>query len=593
MTTDTELTRRLFLQLLGVGVPGAALTAAGCSRATEDDDNEFRTAAYFDVPPKASFNFLGGVANQINMIYINDLIMMPGAMYMWEPQTYFHLLADPASKMSSDGKTFTYVVRDDLTWSDGEPITARDVYTTWLLRWANNHAVFAFVDRFELVDDKTVVFHIPKPSPITEYYLLRERIVADSVYGQWAPQVERALEQGKQYDDDVVVKMVDEINRYRPKTAVVSGPLDFDYDAVSNSELMLVKNDNGYRADAFPFNRVRVHRGDVQSMTPLILAKSVDYAIGAFPVATEKEFVKLGYRISRPPFFSGPALYISYSSLAAFKDKRVRQALAHAIDRRQSGRVSLGESGRDVELMVGMPDFLAQTWMSQQDLERVTRYDHNPEQAERLLHDAGWRKRGNTWHTPEGDEAAYDLLYPSDFADWTAAAHDLQAQLSNFGFKVTNLGRESTQVSELIDAGDFEFAINAWGAATSPFPTIAYRASLYDHNIPGLRTSNQPGIGFEPQQHTDSVGPIDFEQALVDAGRGEDQDALAASVGRLALAFNELLPVLPLFERYGNAPINTETISGWPGANDPIWRNSQNADNFTTILLYKGDLTPT
>jgi peptide/nickel transport system substrate-binding protein len=38
--------------------------------------------------------------------------------------------------------------------------------------------------------------------------------------------------------------------------------------------------------------------------------------------------------------------------------------------------------------------------------------------------------------------------------------------------------------------------------------------------------------------------------------------------------------------------VNTANISGYPADNDPIYKNSTYADNFTTILMYQGTLKP-
>jgi peptide/nickel transport system substrate-binding protein len=73
-----------------------------------------------------------------------------GDFYFWTPQ--YHVLIDWAQKdfsaepslatdveVSSDGMTFTYTIRDDLTWSDGVPLTAEDVAYTLNL-YKGNHA---------------------------------------------------------------------------------------------------------------------------------------------------------------------------------------------------------------------------------------------------------------------------------------------------------------------------------------------------------------------------------------------------------------------------------------------------------------------
>lgn len=518
------------------------------------------------------------------MGYLFDLMLIPGATLLWASREYYYLLADESSKLSDDGKTFTYVVRDGLTWNNGESVTARDVYTTWLLRWANNHTVFSYVDRFEQLDERTVTFHIGTPAPITEYYLLRERPIADSVYGKWARQME-----GKETNDDPgVVDVLREVEAFKPKSAVVSGPFEIEYDTVSNSQLTLIKNSKGYRADDINFDQIIVYNGELtDEVAPLFLNKDVDYGTYGFPPATEQQFAKIGYTISRPPIYHGFGVYFSFGKCPEFKDKRVRQAIACALDRKQNGRLSHGESGKGCELMAGMSDTLVRQWMLPEDQDRLEPYDYDPMRAETLLTDAGWEKRGDRWHTPDGNAAEYELMA---VADWVGSAKDLEEQLTQFGIKITRRSMDSTLVAENLYAGKSEIALQLWGSAANPFPSDAYRVPLINFNYPALEVDGNRGIDFDMQQHTDIVGDIDFVAAITAADQGPDEESLKPNVGRLALAFNELLPVVPIFERFGQNPILEERIAGWPPPNDPIYRNSIYADNFTTILMYEGKL---
>jgi hypothetical protein len=64
-----------------------------------------------------------------------------------------------------------------------------------------------------------------------------------------------------------------------------------------------------------------------------------------------------------------------------------------------------------------------------------------------------------------------------------------------------------------------------------------------------------------------------------------------ATVTKRATIFNELLPVIPLWERYGNNPaLDGERVKGWLPAGDPIYQNSPYEDSFTVIMLMDGTL---
>ena len=57
-------------------------------------------------------------------------------------------------------------------------------------------------------------------------------------------------------------------------------------------------------------------------------------------------------------------------------------------------------------------------------------------------------------------------------------------------------------------------------------------------------------------------------------------------------AFNELLPVIPLYERFGNNPIlEGVRVVGWPADNDPLFSNAAYADSYVIISMLEGRLS--
>ncbi len=80
---------------------------------------------------------------------------------------------------SNDGKTLTYVLRDDIRWSDGQPTTAWDVQFTWQL--AINPAVaYPAAGRFDLVDSVTV----EHPHEVRFYF---KKAYADALFDTQIP----------------------------------------------------------------------------------------------------------------------------------------------------------------------------------------------------------------------------------------------------------------------------------------------------------------------------------------------------------------------------------------------------------------------
>ena len=83
---------------------------------------------------------------------------------------------------------------------------------------------------------------------------------------------------------------------------------------------------------------------------------------------------------------------------------------------------------------------------------------------------------------------------------------------------------------------------------------------------------------------------MNLEQEVRDSAFGTPEEQVAKTT-RLAQAFNELLPVLPLVERFGNNPVVTNKVAGFPEKSD-YYMNSFYSDNFVPVFFYEGMLSP-
>ena len=59
-------------------------------------------------------------------------------------------------------------------------------------------------------------------------------------------------------------------------------------------------------------------------------------------------------------------------------------------------------------------------------------------------------------------------------------------------------------------------------------------------------------MDFPLVQETEVLGEVDIDRLVVATGEGMSADHQRELVGQAALVFNELLNIIPLWERYGN-----------------------------------------
>lgn len=592
-----ELSRRRVLQVFGIGAAGAAVagTAAACSPSSKAEGaGEFHGGWPYDVPPKGHFNLVNPIPEAIlgQQGPYMDLILPPPAMYLWKQRQWVAILAEDNSwKFDEAASTFTVKLKTGLKWSDGKDLTSKDLVTSlWVARIMND-ILWSYIDKVEAPDAQTVTVHMSKPTTIVERYVLRYPIYSDAVYGSWAAKAQALFAGGKDMTSTEGKKLNTDFQALRPKQVVASGPFNFDYNSVTNAQLTLVKNKTGYGADNIKFNKIVLFNGETPDITPVVLARNVDYATHGFPVASETAFQKKGFRILRPPVYSGPALYMNLAKLPEFGDKRARQALAYLLDRQTSGKVSLGKSGVAVKYMVGFSDLLVPVWMT--DTSKLNTYDQDESKATEMLTSLGWKKSGGQWMTPKGKPAAYEITFPAEFADWSATGQNVADQLNKFGFKMTPRGVTQTQQPIDVDKGNFQMAIQSWGSSTAPHPTFGLTTSLFLHNIPLAINNGGKGYDFPLKQKTDALGEVDLQKLVIDSADGLDEDKQKANVTKAAVAFNELMPIIPLYERYGNNPaLEHVRVDSWPPDSDPILQNAPYADNFTVMLMFDGRLKP-
>ena len=162
-------------------------------------------------------------------------------------------------EVSQDGLTWTVNIRDDVNFTDGEKLTARDVAFTYnTLRDTSSVNDFTMLERAEALDDTTVVFHMKRPYSIWPYTMAIVGIVPEHAYGadygsqpigsgryimkQWDKGQQVIFEANPDYYGTepkmkkVTILFMEEDAAY---AAVMSGQADLAYTAASYSDQTL------------------------------------------------------------------------------------------------------------------------------------------------------------------------------------------------------------------------------------------------------------------------------------------------------------------------------------------------------------------
>ena len=267
-----------------------------------------------------------------------------------------------------DPTTYVFHLRTGLRFSDGSPLTSRDVKWSFdsLLQGkvrSTKAATYRSVDHIDAPDDSTVIFHLKQPWAALLWNVAGGGGMGIVPFGSGA--------EASQHP-------------------VGSGPFRF-VSAEQDKEVVIERNDN-YWGDKAKLARVRFAVVPDTTTRALELRKgSADVEINALTPDMESALE----REPRLAVMRGPGTRLAYMAFnlrdSILKDPRVRQALAYALDRRPLIRFLLGGEARPADSVLP-----PESWAYDP---RVEKYACDPAKARQLLDEAGYaEKNGVRFH---------------------------------------------------------------------------------------------------------------------------------------------------------------------------------------------------
>lgn len=333
---------------------------------------------------------------------------------------------------SEDGLTWTVSIRDDVSFTDGEKLTAGDVAFTYnTLRDTSSVNDFTMLEQAEAADDTTILFHMNKPYSIWPYTMAVVGIVPEHAYGpdygqnpigsgrylmkQWDKGQQVIFEANPDYYGEapkmkkVTVLFMSEDASF---AAAKSGQVDLAYTAASYS-------DQSVKEYSLMASQTVDNRG---FNMPAVL-----------PGTSNQEGVALGNSVTG--------------------DMALRRAVNMGIDR--------DEMIQNVLNGYGTPAYSVCDKMPWYQEKARTSYD--PQGAAELLEAAGWKKGNDGIREKDGVRAQFKLIYPTGDSVRQALASDTANQLKELGIQVEIEGQGWDTA---YDSAQSEPLMWGWGAHT-------------------------------------------------------------------------------------------------------------------------------
>lgn len=451
------------------------------------------------------------------VIYDAKARVVPGVAESWQ--------------VSEDGKTYTFALRADARWSNGDPVTAGDfVFSLRRImapetgaKYANILYPIANAERINsgeltpedlgvrALDERTLAFTLEAPTP---YFL--ELLTHQTGLPLHRASVER-------HGADFV----------RPENMVTNGAYALA-ETLPNAHVKLVKNPHFHAADSVAIDTVYFYPTEDRSAALRRFQAGELHSNNDVPVeqvAWMRE--NLGDRFRVAPYL-GTYYYAVKSDKAPLSDVRLRRALSMAIDREFIAEEIWGGTMVPGYSFVppGIGNYGDPAYADYKDLSMIDRED----KAIALIEDAGFGP-----DNPLTIEIRYNTS--ENHKNTALAIADMWQPL---GVEVTLLNTDTaTHFAHLRDKGDFDIARAGWiGDYSDP------------QNFLFMVESDNDGFNYANYDNPDY-------DALMDKAAAEtDMDKRASLLRQAEEIFMRDLPFIPLMY-YGSVSLVSDKLQGW------------------------------
>ncbi len=376
--------------------------------------------------------------------------------------------------ISADGLTYTFKLRNDVKWHDGTPFTAKDVvytYQTMKKKELGSPRTAELNERVESITaqgDNTVVFKLKKvvaPFLTSNMY----GIVPQHILGN-VP--------------------VDQIKSHPfstgdPKATIGTGPFKFQ-EWVKDDHATFVKNPAYFRGDPALDQYIFKVVKDANVVVAQLKTGEMDFG-GITESFFEEMSKQQNLNVSRYDTYS--FTFYSYqldpAKTTLFQDKRVRQALAYALDRDALIRAIRQSIG-----VVAQGTMPVLSWAYAPD-QITTKYAFNVQRANQLLDEAGWVRGADGIRAKDGKRLAFTL--------WTNAGNRIreqyitvmQAQWKNIGVEATPKTEEwNAFLTRIDETKDFEVYLVGFSWDVDPDQTTMWATESYEGGFNSGKYSN-------------------------------------------------------------------------------------------------------
>ena len=339
-------------------------------------------------------------------------------------------------ELSDDSLTWTFHMRENACWSDGQPITADDVIfsidyfrqTTFSdVVFQRDTDYFTEAPVYAKVDDHTYTVTTTVPYPtIFDYYIVNFFVLPEHVFKD-VPAAEFHTTKVNTTPGQIVCGGPFMVTEYKVGEYVKCERNPYYWDDVYLDELY-------FRIAA-----------DTESMFTALMSGDLDFSFGTS--AKYDEAVAAGMQVvkTNSANFSG---YAMNTKDAILSDVNIRRAFSYIYDQQLLiDQVYGGQAEYNKGFAKGVRF---------EDDDACVSYSHDLDKAKQLIESSGWALGDDGYYYKDGKCLEVTFAYETGYDDVTAMV--LQTMFQNTGVKFNITGYENSVLYDMLQSGQWQMA---------------------------------------------------------------------------------------------------------------------------------------
>ena len=456
-----------------------------------------------------------------NQVQAVDPVPLLGTKYSW----------------NTDGTVLTITTRENVTWSDGKPFSAKDVaFTLDMIAKTPAINTVGYAGSAKAPDDTHVVVTFPQPAYMDAPQLLGKTFIVP---------------------EHIWTGIAD------PATDTMSKPIGtgpYTLADFKGQAYTLTANPKYWGGEPAVKNVRFLALSGNQSGADALAAGQIDWQTGPVPDIANVEKNYPGYKAITVP--QNQAVFVTCSNVklgctGPQTDVNVRKAIYYALDRKQVNSLAFQNTASDVSPTFALLHSQSNT-ISSAITERTAPNSPDIAKSAALLEGDGWAKGSDGYYAKDGKELSLSVEVVTGWTDYITAIDTMSQQLKAAGIKMVASQSSWNEWTDKKGKGQFQLAIDSLGQGPSNDPYFCY--------LNYFSTANTAKVGTSVSLNIGRFSDADVDKALNALEQSNPSDAQTRN-GQYEIIQKKIvenMPYIPILTGGTTSEFHAAKFTGWP-----------------------------